>query len=432
MSASKSTSTLNRNHLEIFAIVSMSFFLDGVLFSLIPTTLYLIPSILPYASLILMLNSASFMLGSLTFGVVSDRIGRRRGLITSLSIYTISTIAFIAFSYAEKIGLIEAAILTSIINYGIGAETGPSYAALSEFMPDDHRGKMLMLALNFWNVGAAVIALLSLFYSKLTTDLNTILLYTLFSALFLSIVVLFARLHIPESPRWLVLKDRKDEAEKIAEKFPNISIITSEEGGVGIGDAIRKYSLRFFILAVIVAAQAINYNFPSYYVPYSKNFPFGENTAPLIIAISNIGASVGAIPFIWLIDRSRKLSLFASFIFGSATALLIYFSAISQEFSYFLIVLFLNMIFCEWVYGSEATLEGELFPTGMRASAAGAITAFAWLLNTIDVGIMGYLDSSTMLEINFAVWILGLFASSVWLIRGKETAKKPLDETARA
>jgi len=87
----------------------------------------------------------------------------------------------------------------------------------------------------------------------------------------------------------------------------------------------------------------------------------------------------------------------------------------------------MNMIFSEWVYGTVAVLEGELFPTGIRASAAGFITAVAWLANSLLVGAMALLNAKTMLYFNFTLWVIGCLVAAYWLVVGKETAGKSLE-----
>lgn len=416
---------MSTEHWKLFSIISMSLLLDGVLFSLVPTTLYLLPELSSVASLILMLNSLSFMFGSLTFGFLSDRLGRKIGLILSLSIYTVSAAGYAILAYTGSLNLIEAILLTCAINYGVGAEVGPSYAALSEFMPARHRGKLVMLALNFWNVGAAAIATASLYYAKLTTDLATVVAYTMSTAILLSILVLAVRLHIPESPRWLALKGRKEDAERIVEKFTGVKAVPqqSEEEEIGLITAIKLYAERLFVLVTLVTVQLITYNLVAYYVPYAPKFSFGESSAPLVVAVSNLGASFGAFPFLALIDRSRKVALFSSFSLGAISSLLLLIF-LGYSFGPFALALFVNMVFSEWAYGSIAVLEGELFPTGMRASAAGFITAVAWLTNSIFAGIMTFLTAESMLRLNTVLWLVGAIFSAFWMIRGKETAKK--------
>jgi len=87
----------------------------------------------------------------------------------------------------------------------------------------------------------------------------------------------------------------------------------AESEGVGLKSAVKKYTRRLLILIVAVTVQLITYNMAAYYVPYAPGFSFGEEAAPLIVAVSNLGASAGAIPFLFLVDRSRKAALLSSF-----------------------------------------------------------------------------------------------------------------------
>jgi hypothetical protein len=57
-----------------------------------------------------------------------------------------------------------------------------------------------MLATNFWNIGAAVIAALALQYAELAADPRTAVFYTFLTAVALAALVLVARLHIPSRP----------------------------------------------------------------------------------------------------------------------------------------------------------------------------------------------------------------------------------------
>lgn len=143
-----------RAHWELFAVVSASFFLDGVLFSLVPATVYLLPGLADYAVYIFAANSLAFMAGALALGALTDRVGRRLGLIVSLSIYTAVAFAFVALYWAGWINLATALLVTSLINFGVGGEVGPAYAAIAELSPPYLRGRAIMLATNFWNIGA--------------------------------------------------------------------------------------------------------------------------------------------------------------------------------------------------------------------------------------------------------------------------------------
>jgi 77 Permeases of the major facilitator superfamily len=76
-----------------------------------------------------------------------------------------------------------------------------------------------MLATNFWNIGAAAIAALALQYAELAADPRTAVFYTFLTAAALAALVLVARLHIPESPRWPAARGRETEAKALVEKY---------------------------------------------------------------------------------------------------------------------------------------------------------------------------------------------------------------------
>jgi hypothetical protein len=57
-----------RVHWVLFAVVAASFFLDGMLFSLVPATIYLLPDLAQNATVIFAVNSIAFMLGALALG----------------------------------------------------------------------------------------------------------------------------------------------------------------------------------------------------------------------------------------------------------------------------------------------------------------------------------------------------------------------------
>ncbi len=137
----------NINHWRLFWIVSASFLLEGVLFSVVPATLYIVAP--DTALYVLATNSLFFMIGAVFLGRLADLFGRRVLLITSLLIYLVGTILFL-FLHSD---FIQITVTTSLINLGVGGEVGAAYAALAELIPARHRGKSIMLAANFWNIG---------------------------------------------------------------------------------------------------------------------------------------------------------------------------------------------------------------------------------------------------------------------------------------
>ena len=418
-----------RAHWVLFAIVSLSFLLDGVLFSLVPLVAYLLPELAPYATYIFAANSLAYLAGALAFGKVSDSVGRRMGLVVSLALYTAAAAAFAVAFWLNALGLAAAFVLTSVMNFGVGGEIGPAFSALAEFSPARHRGKALTLAANFWNVGAAVIAGLSLVYTALSNDPHTVVLSIFGTAVALALVVLLARLHLPESPRWLAARGRAAEARRVVAAFAGVEADPPPQPeGMGLREVLRTKALGFAVLATVSAANVATYNIAAYYVPYAPGFPYGADSAPVIVAVANVGASVGAFLLLPLIDRSRKASLTSAYLGGLLTALLFWRLAFAAPLAPFLAALFANAIFAEWSWGSLGVLESELFPTGVRATVVGLVTAVAWGVNTALVAVEGLVDAPTFMAMNAAVWAAGVAAALAWHLRGRESARRTLEE----
>jgi len=422
-----------REHWKLFIIVSLTFFLDGVLFTVAPAIMYLVEP--ERATEIFAVNLIFFMLGALALGRLADLYGRRVMLITSILIYTIATILLIPFHG----GFVELLILTSAINFGIGGEIGAAYSAIAELIPARHRGKAMMLSTNMWNVGAAIIAGLALYYRAIYTDINVQINSVVATAAALATIVAIARFHLPESPRWLIQKGRYEQARTIVSRIAgsagattiDLGKIAPVERAIGLAEAMRRYSFRLTILLIITASQYITYSVIAYYAPYAAGFAY-SGAVELNIAIANLGASIGAFILIPLIDRSRRISTLLSYLGGTVTAATL--ATIHGLFTLetYLAVVFINMIFSEWAWASLSTLESELFPTGVRASTIGFITFITILSNAVVVYFETYIPANLFLTLASIIWAFGLIASLIWYVRGVESARKSVEELVKA
>lgn len=410
-----------RVHWILFAVVSASFFLDGVLFSLVPTTIYLIEELARFATAIFAVNSIAFMAGAFVLGRLGDLLGRRLGLIISLAIYTVGALWFAAAYWVGALDLAMALLTTSLINFGVGGEVGPAYAALAELSPPRRRGAAVMLAANFWNIGAAIIAALSLYYVELAGDPRAVVFYTFVTAAALAVLVFIARLHLPESPRWLVARGREAEAKALVEKYA-VEMPRPEERR-----SLKGYWGRVAIFAAAFTAQLLTYNIAAYYLPYAPGFIYGAELAPLNIAVANAGAAVGAFLLLPLIDKSRRLAFLAAFAGGTVTAVGLAVFHGSPAAAY-LAVLFANLVFSEWAWATISVLESELFPTAVRSTAVGLVTAAAWLINAGAVFTEGVLGAAPFYTLLASLWGAGLAVAALWYVKGVESAGRQLEE----
>jgi MFS family permease len=154
---------------------------------------------------------AGAVLGSIFFGWLTDRLGRKKLFFLTLTVYLLATAAT-AFSW----NLWSFALFRFLTGAGIGGEYAAINSTIQELVPARVRG-WTDLAINgsFW-VGAALGAAGSIVLldpTLLPVDIGWRAAF-LIGAL-LAIVIFFMRVWLPESPRWLVTHGRAAEAEAV-------------------------------------------------------------------------------------------------------------------------------------------------------------------------------------------------------------------------
>ena len=149
------------------------------------------------------------VIGSLVFGRLSDRLGRRKLFILTLFIYLIgSGIAGLSPNMEFLF------VFRFIAGLGIGGEYAAINSAIDELIPSHYRGRV-DIAINgtYWG-GAALGSAANLFLlnpDNIPENIGWRLGF--FIGPILGILIIFLRRHIPESPRWLMTHGREKEAE---------------------------------------------------------------------------------------------------------------------------------------------------------------------------------------------------------------------------
>jgi MFS family permease len=149
--------------------------------------------------------------GALGFGYLTDRWGRKRLFMVTLAVYLVATVAT-AFAWNAW----SFFIFRFIAGAGIGGEYSAINSAIDELIPARVRGWVDLAINGSWWLGTAAGALLSLVFLNpniFPIDLGWRLTFGL--GAILGIGVLLTRRLLPESPRWLMIKGQKEEAEQI-------------------------------------------------------------------------------------------------------------------------------------------------------------------------------------------------------------------------
>src|SRR3954451_24848752 len=154
---------------------------------------------------------AGACLGALFFGHLTDRYGRKRLFMLTLGLYIAASVAT-AFAFAPWYFF----LFRFLTGFGIGGEYSAINTAIDELIPARNRGQV-DIAINgsFWvGAGAGALAAVVLVDDALfDADVDWRLAFGL--GALLAGAIMLVRRHVPESPRWLFIHGREDEAEQI-------------------------------------------------------------------------------------------------------------------------------------------------------------------------------------------------------------------------
>ncbi|WP_426567206.1 MFS transporter [Angustibacter sp. McL0619] len=150
-------------------------------------------------------------LGALYFGHLTEKHGRKRMFFITLTVYLVATV-LTAFSFTP-IWFFACRFFTGA---GIGGEYAAINSAIDELMPRKLRGRIdLVINGSYWLGAAAGAALTIVLLNEdfLPANIGWRVAFGLGAVL--GLIVLFVRRNVPESPRWLFIHGRDEEAERI-------------------------------------------------------------------------------------------------------------------------------------------------------------------------------------------------------------------------
>ena len=149
--------------------------------------------------------------GALFFGWLTDRLGRKKLFLITLALY-LSATAATAFAWNFWSFL----LFRLLTGAGIGGEYAAINSAIDELVPAPVRGNVdLVINATFW-IGAALGSagtLLLLDSGVVSPTLGWRFAFGI--GAMLGLIILMLRRHVPESPRWLMLRGYEKEANEV-------------------------------------------------------------------------------------------------------------------------------------------------------------------------------------------------------------------------
>ncbi|MFM8883803.1 MAG: MFS transporter [Solirubrobacterales bacterium] len=247
-----------------------------------------------------------YVVGSLSDSVVADRLGRRPALIVSVVFIVIGSL-ITAFSASFDMLMVG----RFISGMGIGAEIASAAAYLNGISPTRLRGKAGSKAVLWGYVGIAVTPFVALALVPTFTDGWRVMFLI---AAVGGIAVLPFRRKLPESPRWLVMEGREDEALALveeAESFAATQGPAPPQPELKPATAQRPFwTAALLFLAIWLIYYVANYGWLTLAPTLLTDKGFSLSTSLTFLCISGIGFVVGAWASVRFSERfERKFTI---------------------------------------------------------------------------------------------------------------------------
>jgi MFS family permease len=398
---------------------------------------------------------AGAVLGSLLFGYLTDRWGRKKLFFITLAVYLLSTL-LTAFSW----NLVSFALFRFITGSGIGGEYAAISSAIDELIPAAYRGRVNLIINGSYWLGAALGAASTLvildphfFAPKLGWRVGFA------TGAVMGLLILLLRRHVPESPRWLMTHGDEKDAEMAMKEIesrvehatghtlpePSRKPLTIHpRASFGFGVVARtmfsKYRSRSVLGLSLIMSQAFLYNavFFTYALILTRFYHVPGSRTGIYLLPFAAGNFLGPLLLGRLFDTIGRKQMISSTYAVSAVLLTLtgwaftqgYLSANTQTLLWAIIFFFASAA------ASSAYLTvSEIFPLEIRALAI----AFFFSLGTAAGGIaapwlFGALIGSGSRENVFAGYLVAAFlmlaAAGVELLYGVRAERSALEDLA--
>ncbi|HEV7655076.1 MAG TPA: MFS transporter [Mycobacteriales bacterium] len=396
--------------------------------------------------------------GALFFGKLSDMLGRKNLFIITLGVYLAGN-ALTAATWGNSALAISFLYLTRFVaGAGIGGEYAAINSAIDEMMPARYRGRV-DIAINGTYWGGAILGTLLQLLLLNTLDHGLAWRLGFLAGPVIGIGVWNLRRHLPESPRWLVIHGREEEAEE------SIRIIEDEvrRSGQEIQDVpddkaieihpqppvrflhlakvlFQSHRNRTILGASLMITQSFLYNaiFFTYTLVLTKVYGISESWAPAFLIAFAAGNLIGPLTLGKLFDTIGRRKMIAGTYLLSGVLLAISAALFQAGLlnAYTQTACWVVIFFFASCGASAAYLTvSEIFPMEIRAQAIALFFAIAQCFGAIGPWFYGHLigdgTNHGMLTIGYLIGAAVMIAGGlVETFLGIDAEGKSLEEVA--
>ncbi|MFF2447343.1 MFS transporter [Neobacillus sp. NPDC058068] len=347
------------------------------------------------------INSIGMAVGALVFGLMADRIGRKHVFIITLLLFSVGSGAS-AFTSTFTIFL----VLRFFIGAGLGGELPVASTLVSESVPVEKRGRIVVLLESFWAGGWLIAAVISYFVIP-KFGWQAALLISAFPAFY----ALFLRIGLPDSPRFSAIKER----EKIS-ALQSLKKLWSKE-----------YSRQTAMLWIVWFCVVFSYYGMFLWLPsvmVMKGFSLIKSFE--YVLIMTLAQLPGYFTAAWCIERFGRKFVLVVYLTGTAVSAYLFGSA--ETTAMLMTAGILLSFFNLGAWGGLYAYTPEQYPTVIRGTGTGMAASFGRIGGVLGPLLVGYFVAQNIsISIIFTCFCISvLIGAGAVLFLGKETKSKQL------
>ena len=383
------------------------------------------------ASLLALFAMIGTTVGSILWGILADRLGRR-GSILLASLMFIST---------GICGTMPAFKWNLCMGFFMGMSAGGMlpivFALLAEMMPSRHRGWISVLIGGLGTVGGYLAA------SGAAAELEPIFSWRILWLLNVptGLIVILLRRFIPESPRFLLHEGRVDEARNTLASF-NVTLMpvaeNAQPASVNHATEFKQIFRKPYAMITLtvcffgVAWGLVNWGFLTWLPTILQDdLHLDGRIANRLLAKSALIAVPGCLLVAWLYGRWSSKKTMVLFALGTASVLVEFsrFKAGDSQTLFSLLTIML-LFGLSGMISMLSPYSVELYPTKLRATGGGVVASSSKVGGVIGPSVVAFiLTISPGLAVpSLVVAVPLVFAAIVLWLQGKETSGKSLEE----
>jgi MFS transporter, putative metabolite:H+ symporter len=378
-----------------------------------------------------LLSTAIFvgmLLGAWVWGRLSDVIGRKIGFISTIAIDSVFGLLS-AFSPS----FIWLVILRAMTGFGVGGTLPVDYSIFAEYLPQEKRGRYLVLLESFWALGVLAAAGLAwLIVPRLGWR------WLLAISALPGLIIFLIRRSIPESPRYLLVKGKPEQARQVLELVASVNGTTLpnlplrpivEQGKTRIRDLWRPGLARTTLLlwavwfGISLGYYGVFTWLPSYFRDSGMEMlPVYQNT--FILALAQLPGYFSAAYLVEKWGRRRTLAFYLL-----ASGIFTYLFAAANTLNMLVAMGIWISFFTLGAWGALYAYTPEVYPTSLRGTGMGAASGMTRIAGALAPTMAGLLIG-TALGLPLTVFAIAFVAAAVAAIAlPLETSNRPLADT---